>query len=385
MTATITLTDTLPAGTTFAESWASDGREYLPIAPTHIGVDDVSWSLGEIPPGGWLNIDLRLDIDPAREAGTTLNNCAEIAVAEGDAWPRDNVACHTEVLREDGPNLRVYKDYRWNWEGSIHYEILFQNVGAQTLHDVWILDTLPMGTSLDGESLGSDFWHDIYYDPLGETPRWIVPMLEPGWSSRIWFDVNLDGELVGDEGLSYSNLVEAPIPDDVWPDDNISEITAYTGPDIWVEKWLSGGEPRPGEIVTFTVEFGNRNQWPWGSDPGVEPPLAPTTFAETLPDDLIFLTATAPWNPDEEWVPDEVVDNTYYWGFGPMDAGSWWTVQIVAQVSEEAEEGTVINTVEAWSNGDDIDPLPGNNIFNLELTILPGDYYIYLPVILRNH
>jgi len=383
MTATITLTDTLPTGTTFGESWAWDGREYVPFAPTHIGVDDVSWSVGEMPPGSWLNIDLRLDIDLALEYDTTLTNCAEIVVAEGDAWPRDNVACHTEVVREPGPNLRVYKDYYWNWEGSIHYEIHFQNVGTLALHDVHILDDLPPGTTFDGVSWGSDFWHDIYYDPLGLTPRWIIPVLEPGWSSRIWFDVELDGELVGDEGLGYTNLVEAPVPDDVWPDDNISEITAYTGPDIFVEKWLSGGEPRPGEIVTFTVVFGNQNQPPWGSDPGVEPA---TTFAETLPDDLTFLTATDPWNPDEEWLPGDIVGNTYYWDFGPMDAGSSWTVEIVALVSEEAVEGNVIvNTVEAWSNGDDIDPLLGNNTYDLELTILPGDYYVYLPIILRNH
>jgi hypothetical protein len=51
-----------------------------------------------------------------------------------------------------------------------------------------------------------------------------------------------------------------------------------------------------------------------------------------------------------------------------------------------AEEGNVIvNTVEAWSNGDDIDPLPDNNTFELPIAILPGNYYVYLPVILRNH
>jgi hypothetical protein len=285
-------------------------------------------------------------------------------------------------VREPGPNLRVFKNYSWNGQGQIQYEITFQNLGTEPLFDVEILDTLPAGTSFD-DNWNSDFWREISYDPLGNTPRWIVSELQPGWSSRIWFQVDLD-EPTGEEGLAFTNLVEAPIDGDKWPGDNAFEITAYTGPDIFVEKWLSDGEPRPGEIVTFTVKFGNQNQWPWETDP--DPPDPPTNIVDTLPDELTFVTATNPNNPEEEWLPDEIVGNTLTWGWGPMGAGSWWIFDIVAQVSETAGEGEVIvNTIEAYSNGDDIDPLPGNNTYELSLTILPQNYYIYLPIVLKNH
>jgi hypothetical protein len=111
-----------------------------------------------------------------------------------------------------------------------------------------------------------------------------------------------------------------------------------------------------------------------------------------LPDELSFITATVPWNPEaswspeEKWTPDEIVGNTYYWGWAPMHPQSWWTFQIVALVSEEAvEDEVIVNTVQAWSNGDDIDPVLANNTFHLPITILPLNYYVYLPIILKNH
>ncbi len=383
LTATVTLTDTLPAGTSFIESWSGDGREYGPIVPSYIGADIVTWDLGEIDPGSWINIELHLAIDPALEPNDVLTNCAEIMVEEGDVFPDDNAACRTDAVREEGPNLRIYKDYRWNWEGQIQYDIYFQNVGTEPLSGVEIVDTLPAFTSFSGE-WDKDFWQDIDYDPLGPDPRWIIPVLEPGWSSRLWFNANLDSP---EQGMIYTNLAEAEVVGDVWPDDNISEVTAYTGPDIYIEKWLSGGEVRPGEIVTFTVEFGNRNKWPWGTDPGQSEPA--TSIVDILPAELTFIRATAPWNPDEEWVPDDIDEatNTVTWGFGQMHPESMWTFQIVAQVSEDAEvDAVLVNTVEVFNNSlNDTDPLPGNNTFDLELIVGSPDYIVYLPLILKNH
>ncbi len=383
LTGTITLTDTLPAGTSFIESWSGDGREYGPIVPSYIGADMVIWDLGEIDPGSWINIDLHLAIDSALEAGDALTNCAEIMVEEGDVFPDDNAACLTEAVREDGPNLRIYKDYRWNWEGQIQYDLTFQNVGTEPLFGVEIVDTLPVGTSFYGD-WGPDFWQgfDIIEGP--GTLSWILPDLEPGWSGGLWFNVDLD---LIEQGDSYTNLAEAGVVGDVWTEDNVSEATAYTGPDIHIEKWLSGGEVRPGEIVTFTVEFGNQNRWPWGTDPGQSEPA--TTIIDILPAELTFVRATAPWNPDEEWIPDDIDEstNTVTWSWGRMDPESSWTFQIVAQVSEDAEvDAVLVNTVQAYSNSEnDVDPLPDNNTFELELVVGPRDYLVYLPLILKNY
>ena len=367
------LTDTLPAGTTFVESWVSDGRERTPIAPFEIVDGQVIWSLGEILPGGWRNLDVRLAIDPTTDPGSALENCAVVGIEEEDVWPYDDESCTLDFVREEGANVRVLKDYWWNGEGQLEYEIQFQNLGTVPLYDVPIWDTLPEGTSFNG-NWSHNFWRDIAFDPVGDQLLWVVSELDPGWSSSIQFQVNLDEPLIGVQGLAYTNTVEAPLDGDVWTPDNSYSITAYTGPDIYAEKWLSGGEPRPGEIVTFTVKFGNQNRGPWGSDPNPEPP---TNIIDTLPEAMTFITATAPWNPEDRWQPDEIVGGSVIWGWGPMDTGSMWLFDVVARISDTVESGDVItNTIEAVSNGGDVDPLPGNNSFDLPLTILAPSFQV---------
>jgi len=62
-----------------------------------------------------------------------------------------------DTIHEAGPNLRVFKEYQWNWEGQIQYNVSFLNVGTTTLYDVVLTDTLPAGTSFNGK-----WWHGFW-------------------------------------------------------------------------------------------------------------------------------------------------------------------------------------------------------------------------------
>ena len=134
--------------------------------------------------------------------------------------------------------------------------------------------------------------------------------------------------------LSFTNTVEAPVPDDVYPADNSAQAMASTGPDIYVKKWLSGGEPEPGEIVTFTVEFGNRNDWPWDSDDQYG-----SAITDTLHAHMAFVKATDPDDPSETWTPDILPGNVLRWGWGNMSHDSWWRFNVVAQITDTVKPG----------------------------------------------
>jgi hypothetical protein len=168
--------------------------------------------------------------------------------------------------------------------------------------------------------------------------------------------------------------VDAPVADDVFPEDNYDQVTAYTGPDIYIEKWLSDGLLEPGQVVTFTVEFGNHNRWPWHSDPEVG-----SHITETLPTGMEFISATAPWDPNETWYPDFEDGETVVWGWQPMWSESLWTFEITARIDDTVPYGAVMtNTIEAYGdNPDEVEPDWSNNydeaIFQLEFikTFLP--------------
>ncbi len=378
MATTAVLNDVLPAGTTFVEAWQWTPTGDVPFPPDSVSGGVATWDLGLMEPGQWYNLNFRLAIGGGLAPGTGLTNCATLTIGGDDQSPHDNSDCVVDTIHAFGPNLRVVKDYQWNWEGQLQYNINFLNVGTSTLYDVALTDTLPPGTSFSG-NWWHWFWEGMDLAPAGDELVWTVSRLEPGWSSGLAFQVDLDAGLVGQEGLSFPNLLEAPVVGDVYPQDNSSQVTAYTGPDIYVKKSLKSGDLRPGELLTFSIEFGNRNVWPWDSDPNYG-----SHVIDTLPPGLTFVSATAPWNPNETWDPEQIDDNRVIWGWGPMWNNSWWQFDVVAKVTGPVVPGkAIVNTVEAYADGpDDVEPDYENNV--AAVSLLAERARIYLPMVLRN-
>jgi hypothetical protein len=131
------LTDTLPAGTSLAESWRWDGQQSVEWPPDHQVGQTVVWDMGEMLPGQWYNLDLRLDIDPGVPPNTDLENCAEIGVDGDDRNPFNDQDCATVTVREPGPNMRVYKEHEWQDDDNVlRYEIRVENVGTERLENL---------------------------------------------------------------------------------------------------------------------------------------------------------------------------------------------------------------------------------------------------------
>jgi uncharacterized repeat protein (TIGR01451 family) len=367
------LTDTLPAGTQLSEVWRWDGQQSIEFWPDILQGQTAVWDLGEMLPGQYYDLNIRLNIDHATEPGTVLTNCVNIGLDGDDGWPYDNEDCVVDTVRHPGPNLRLHKKVDWEWEGQLRYDIEFENIGTEILYDVVITDILPANTTL------SNWWHDFWedLDCVEDAGQLIctVSRLEPGWSSRIKFHADLAPGIVGDKGLSFLNVAEAPIDDDVYPEDNYAEVTANTGPDIYAKKWISGGQPTPGGTVTFTVEFGNQNQRPWDSS-------GDSRIIDTLPPEMTFVTATDPDDPSQEWLPN-IDGNELQWDWGWMNHENWWRFYLVVDIAGTVEAGDVLtNTVEAWSNDPgDLEGDYDNNVYDLPVTVTLNK--VYLPIVLK--
>jgi uncharacterized repeat protein (TIGR01451 family) len=123
--------------------------------------------------------------------------------------------------------------------------------------------------------------------------------------------------------------------------------------------------PEPGEVLTYTVEFGNSNLPPWDGDPNYG-----SHITETLPEGMTFITAT--WGSNQPWVPELVDGNTIVWGWGTMWNNSVWEYDLVVQLDESLQGGDVLtNTIEAYGDSPyDVEPDWENNVFELPLTVL---------------
>jgi uncharacterized repeat protein (TIGR01451 family) len=361
------ITDTLPAGTTFVTATHWTGVTEEPVPPAYVGGGIVVWDLGVMEPAEEFGVDVRLTINSSVAASTVITNCAAAGIAGEDSWPYDNVDCVVDTVRQPGANLRVYKEVEWQGEDQIRYEIYFENIGTMNLQDVLITDTYPVSMTFSG-----DWWPDYHREISGthhaaqnQIVFW-VEEIRYGDTGRINLVLHLDSGIVGTQGLIFTNTVDAPISGDVYPADNHYEKAAFTGPDLYVEKWLSGGELRARKIVTFTVKFGNRNRWPWDADDNYG-----TYITDTLPTGMTFITATAPWDPNQSWTPNSLPGNVFEWSLWPMWNDSTWYFDIVVQITDTATAGDVLtNTIEILDKSPtDVEPYYSNNTFKLPVSI----------------
>jgi uncharacterized repeat protein (TIGR01451 family) len=373
------LTDTLPAGTTFVNSTYWTGYNEVPVVPSTVGDGVVAWDLGTLEPGERHDFQVRVAIDQALAPGTAITNCATIDMPTADSWPYNNTSCAVETVRAAGPNLRVSKEAWWDWDGEIDYQIRIENVGTTRMEDIWITDTYPISTTFEDnwwQEGGS--WITATHDAGNRQIIFWLDELGDGDTTRIRFRVDVDESIRGVQGLIFTNTVAAPWPGDVYPADNTDVELAYTGPDVYVEKWLSGGEPGKGEIVTFTVEFGNRNRG-WSTDNRYG-----SHITDTLPAEMEFITATATSDPTQPWKPDAIDGNTLSWRWGTMWSNSTWYFDIVVRITDTVGAGAVLtNTIEAYGDSPyDVEPTYDNNVSRAAITI--PEYKIYLPIVMRN-
>jgi large repetitive protein len=378
--ASLVLTDVLPAGTSLVSAWRQQGPTSVPFPPDSVAGGLAVWNLGTMEPGDWMDLQVRLAIAADTPVDSLLENCARVAMDHDDAWPMDNESCRVVGVNAPGPNLAIEKTYNWNWEGQLQYTINVWNVGTVELSDVVLSDTIPANTTFNG-----NWWHSFWeqLDLTLVSPgqlEWTFNRLEPSWSAGLSFQLDLDPGIIGQGGLSFVNIAQADIPGDVVPEDNMDAVTAYTGPDLYIEKTHSSGEPAPGGLITYTVEFGNANGWPWGT-------AANTHLTDTLPAAMTFVTATAPWDPGDRWHPEMVDGGTVVWGWGNMDPNNTWFFDLVVEIDPEAPHGAVlVNTIEVGSDNPEQDQEYdySNNTAEATVSVMAG-YHIYLPTIFRGY
>jgi uncharacterized repeat protein (TIGR01451 family) len=372
----MTVTDMMPFGTSFDEAWSELNGEWVSFPPDNIDGRMLTWDLGTFEPAQNQNISLRLKLDDV-QAGQTIVNCASVAISDDDQRPGDDTACAEEMIHEPGANLRVTKNHWWEGEDRIHFSIRVENNGTTLLTDVEIVDTYPQDTQFNGE-WWNDYWREITFseDVAQRKLVWTVEELYSGDSFNIDFILNVDSSIVGDQGLAFTNLVEAPIADDVYPANNSYEDTAYTGPNLYVKKWLKTEFPSPGDEVLFVVEFGNASQGTWGTN-------GDTSLVDDLGDGMTFIKATDPDDPARYWLPKLMPDGNLLWEWGNMNSDSRWQFEMTVKIDDDVDPRSMLtNTIEVSSSDqEDIDPVAENNI---AMVTFRAGQLIYLPVIQKN-
>lgn len=344
------ITDTLPVNTTFVEAHTYNGA---PVTPSVTGDGFVVWDFPGLDNGYSGDFEVVLAVDGDAGPGTLLVNTVEVTELPGEDAYDDNVASVTETLFDHGPNLRVRKSGSWDdWgEGTrrASYWLNVENVGDVTVEAVEIIDTYPAGMHLDG-GIGINTWEWADWRDNGDHFTATLQRLEPGWAVGLNFGLIVDQDPLP-SGLIFTNTAQVMlIPEDKYPDDNVATAVLTTGPNLWVRKELTAGSLLPGDLVTYTLTFGNAidgRLWWWALEGNA-------VLTDTLPTGLEFVSAQQHWcGPAGEWcenTPAEPVAGTLVWNLWRLNPGESNEIIVTARITDTATGlDSFINGVEIGS------------------------------------
>lgn len=365
------ITDTLPVNVSFLAAWTYDQTGQHAFDPVLNANGVVVWEIPGLDNGYWRNIEVVLRVAQDAQPGTLLVNTAEVTRLPGEDSYDDNAASWTETLFGHGPNLRVRKDGWWDdWGKNTRraaYNLNVENVGDETSDWVTVTDIYPAGMRLDGGVSGG-FWRWWEWQDNGDHFTMTLELLEPGWSVGFNFGLITDTEPLP-FGLIFTNTAEVTLdPNDPNPDDNVATVLLTTGPNLYVVKELVDGEILPGELVTFSLRFGNDHQsheWWWNTQGNV-------WLTDTLPGGFEFITATRrswSWAP---YAPDYDDGMHIAWDTGNMPAGGEDEILVTARIPITATGlDTFTNHVEVASSEplSDSEPIYTNNHAILDLVL----------------
>lgn len=371
------LTATIPVGTEFLYAYTWDWYGWLQVTPTIVTGEYVVFDFGTYPNGYNANLGLRLKIAddtlPETPLVVNINIMGDMLEERYD----DNTLVFTEAVNPGGPNLRVDKHTSWGWniwdDGVPHqqlwYEMRVFNLGTQSLTNLVITDTYPVSTTVNwcGWNWGAGGSQGCTVDALNHQVVYTATYMDPGWNAATSLRLDVAEQDIGVQGLTFINQVNAPVEGDVAPDDNSDTVISLTGPDAFVRKWLKAGELRAGELITYTVEFGNHNRWPWNGDQNFG-----SHITDTLPTGMTFVKAIPYWDPTNTWTPVITDGQQIVWESWTMWAESTWNFDLVAQIDSDVDLGQeLVNEIEIWGDSPaDIDPIPANNRFEYPLKLL---------------
>ncbi len=366
------ITDTLPVSTSFEAAWWYDqyGPHYM--TPVFSGTAYVVWEIAGLDNGYNNNFEVVLRVDTNAFPGTVLTNTAEISPLPGEDTYDDNTSTAVELLNDHGPNVRVTKwgDWHGDYEGHAWYQFSVENVGDVDVPRVVVTDTYPLSMTLEGDPWTD--WGRVSGYTRNDAGHWFTFTMENVHSGyRLDFGFNATVATPVPLGLILTNTAEVTLtPGDINPNDNVSQYVLSTGPDLYIEKTLVGGELLPGELVTFSLRYGNDqpgHTWWWSTQGNV-------WITDTLPMELEYITSTQRWcsGPDCPYIVPAIVGNQLAFNVGPQGAGWWNEIYLTVRITDSA---TGLDTFTNWAEiasdqpSVDIEPYYDNNSSYYDIVI----------------
>ena len=314
----VTVTDLLPAGTTFVAATASEGT-YDPASGL--------WAAGTVPTTTRQSLTITAQVVSANPSANT----ASISHADQfDPNPANNTdTASVNPQHSDLALLKTVSDFTPNVGDTITYTVTLVNNGPSSATSVEVSDPLPAGLTFVSATASPGS-----YDST--TGLWTIGTVPTTTEPVLTIHAN-----VGSPNPT-TNTASIATADQFDPDPGNNTASATETPqhsDLSVTKTVSNATPDVGDMITYTVGVNNL-----GPDAATN-----VTVMDLLPAGLTFLSA----NPSQ----GTYASTTGLWTLGTVDSAAPASLVIQARV---VSPNTQTNTA-TISHADQFDPDPGNN------------------------
>ena len=219
--ASISLTDTLPAETSFVAQSQTGGADLFTLG--NIG-NTIGNSIASLPAGATATFEILTKVSANRPDASQLSNTAIVSAASFDPNGSNNsstagttvFASADLAVTKSGPALVTAG-------GSLTYTVSLTNNGPSDAQGVTVLDTLPTGTAFTSQiqTLGPNF----ILSNAGNAVQNTIPSLAAGASASFSISASVDSGLAGGSTLTNS-ATAASTTSDLNPANNSASSAA---------------------------------------------------------------------------------------------------------------------------------------------------------------
>ena len=358
----LTITETLPVSTTFMDAWrwGPSGQEFL--TPVAVNGNEVVFDFNDLNASDYSStLYLRLLVDPNAIPGAELVNTADIRSHPLEGFLDNNHSTWSGVLQASHSDLSISSGGGWDLQNNrANLWLQVSNSGNLNSGPAVITVTYPVSMSLI-EPISYDYrWGGWQNYPDQHYFTATLNNLEAQNSTWISFSTEMQGggPIAGGQTYIYQGEVSL-VPNDFVPENNHTGTSLASGPDLFVEKaYTSGNPPVPGGNVTYSLRVGNRSASnPWS-------PQGRTLITDTLPAGLSY--------SGSNWTPTRIDGQTIVWDVGMYYPGWDTSFEVYATITNTATGGdSFTNTAQIGSTSPlDVDLNPADNTSSVSFTLL---------------
>ncbi|HEX8287248.1 MAG TPA: choice-of-anchor Q domain-containing protein, partial [Pyrinomonadaceae bacterium] len=351
--ASVALSDTLPAGTSFVSLSAPAGWNCTMPGVGSSGT--VTCTAATVANGASEQFTLVVKVDSATAAGTVLSNTATVSSATADPNTGNESATATTTVAAQA-DLQITKSDGGASVapgGTVAYILAYSNNGASTAANVVITETIPANTTFNSAASTSG-WSCSPNNNAGSTCTLQIGSVNPTAGGSATFAVTVVNPVAaGVSQLSNTASIASTVTDPITSNNSASDTTPVNAqPDLSITKSDGGATTALGGTVAYTLGYSNTgNQGATG-----------VTITETVPQNTSFNSgaSTAGWSCAGGAPAGSICTLT----IGSLNAGGSGGVTFAVTVSNPLNSAAteVSNTVTIADDAiNGTDPMPGNN------------------------